>query len=523
MAKRAIINLMQKVLLLILDGWGYNPGSKANAIEAAQTPYYDNLIQTCPHTFLNASGVYVGLPAGIMGNSEVGHENIGAGRINKQKLTMISDMVKNGHFFENQVLIEAFDHALKHNSRVHFMGLISEGDVHAHLGHLDGLIEFAKRKNLSSERVFLHAISDGRDDPPYVAEHLLLRYEPLVNIATVSGRYWAMDRDNNWDRIQKYLDCVLDGKGLISDSGSKAITDGYKLAREGNNPTGDSDEFILPTLINPDGLIRDNDSVIFFNFRPDRAKQISQKLGFESGLKNLHYTCFTKYGLEKPLPIAFEESSLPNQEFKNCLGEYLSNKNLTQFRIAETEKFNHVTSFLNATRKDPFPGEDRLLIPSPKVATYDLQPEMSLPSVRDNLLDAMSKDYPLIVCNFANPDMVGHTGVWSAVIQAIQAIDTALEMVCSKAKHTGHVVMITADHGNADQMYDTSGEVRTAHSTNLVPFLVFNSNKPVDLKPSHSDPENIYASTTLANIAPTILEYLGLEKPSEMLAESLIK
>lgn len=514
---------MQKVLLLILDGWGYNPGSKANAIEAASTPFYDNLIKTCPHTFLNASGVYVGLPSGIMGNSEVGHENIGAGRINKQKLTMISDMVKTGEFFKNQILIDAFDHAIKHNSRVHFMGLISEGDVHAHLGHLDGLIEFAKQKNLPAQKVYLHAISDGRDDPPYVAEHLMKRYETRIQIATVSGRYWAMDRDNNWDRVQKYLDCVLLGKGLSSSSASIAISEGYKLAQEGKNPAGDSDEFILPTIINPEGLIRSNDAVIFFNFRPDRAKQISQKIGFESGLENLHYTCFTKYGLEKPLPIAFEESSLPKQEFKNCLGEYLASKNLTQFRIAETEKFNHVTSFFNATRKDPFPGEDRLLVPSPKVATYDLQPEMSLPEVRTKLLEALQKDYPLIVCNFANPDMVGHTGVWSAVIKAIEAIDYSLEQVCSRALETGHVVMITADHGNADQMYDSSGEVRTAHSTNLVPFVVFNSQKTIQLKPMLSHPDDIYGSTTLANIAPTILEYLDLPKPVEMLADSLIK
>jgi 2,3-bisphosphoglycerate-independent phosphoglycerate mutase len=513
---------MQKVLLLILDGWGYNPGSKANAIEAANTPFYDGLIANSPNTLLNASGVYVGLPAGIMGNSEVGHENIGAGRINKQKLTMISDMVKSGEFFQNKILADAFDHALKNNSRIHFMGLISEGDVHSHLGHLDGLIEFASRKSLAKERVFLHAISDGRDDPQFAAEHLMKRLESKINIATVCGRYWAMDRDNNWDRIQKYLDCVLAGQGLRSSSASMAITDGYKLAQDGKNPTGDSDEFILPTVIDENGLIKANDAVIFFNFRPDRAKEISQKLGFESELANLHYTCFTKYGLEKPLPIAFEESSLPKQEFKNCIGEYLSNKGFKQFRIAETEKFNHVTSFFNSTRKDPFPGEDRLLVPSPKVATYDLKPEMSLPEVESKLLEAMEKDYELIVCNFANPDMVGHTGIWEAVITAIERIDLALKKVCEKSKTTGQVVMITADHGNADQMLDTSGAVRTAHSTNMVPFIIYNSQKDIKLVEPCSNPDDVYASTTLADIAPTILEYLDLEKPSEMLASSLI-
>lgn len=512
----------QKVLLLILDGWGYNPGDPSNAIEAAKTPFYDSLIKTCPNTLLNASGLYVGLPEGIMGNSEVGHENIGSGRINKQKLTMISDMVKNGDFFKNEALSEAFNHALENNSRVHFMGLISEGDVHAHLGHLDGLIEFAERKGLKKDHVFLHAISDGRDDPPCVAEHLMKRYELKIQIATVSGRYWAMDRDNNWDRIQKYLDCILDGKGLKADSASAAISDGYKLAKEGKNPAGASDEFILPTLVNKDGLIEENDSVIFFNFRPDRAKQISQKLGNDLKIKNLFYTCFTDYGNEPKLPVAFSDASLPKQEFGNCLGEYLSKKGLKQFRIAETEKFNHVTSFFNCRRKEPFDGEDRLLIPSPKISTYDLQPEMSLPEVREELISAMEKDYEVIICNFANPDMVGHTGVWDAVIQALEEVDRSVEAVVNKAEETGHVVMITADHGNADQMQDPGGETRTAHSTNLVPFIIANSKTEIKLKAENSNPKDIYASASLANISPTILEYLNLDKPKEMIAESLL-
>jgi 2,3-bisphosphoglycerate-independent phosphoglycerate mutase len=512
----------QKVLLLILDGWGHNPGDKSNAIEAANTLCFDNLIKTCPNTLLNASGVYVGLPQGIMGNSEVGHENIGSGRINKQKLTMISDMVRTGEFFKNRILTQAFDHAVKNNSRVHFMGLISEGDVHAHLGHLDGLIEFAKRKSLKEEDVYLHAITDGRDDPPCVAEHLMKRYETKINIATVCGRYWAMDRDKNWDRVNKYLDCVLGGQGLVSGSASQAVLDAYKLAAAGGNPTGASDEFILPIIINKDGLIKENDSIIFFNFRPDRAKQISQRLGNETDFKNLSYVCFADYANDPKLPVAFNDASLPKQEFKNCLGEYLSEKNLKQFRIAETEKFNHVTSFFNSTRKEPFPGEDRLLIPSPKVATYDLQPEMSLPEVRKNLLEAMDKDYELIVCNFANPDMVGHTGVWDAVITALEEVDRSVEAVLQKAKATGHVVMITADHGNADQMQNTDGGIRTAHSTNMVPFVIANSRSEIKLKEPVSNPESIYSSTCLANIAPTILEYLGLEKPKEMRAESLL-
>lgn len=516
---------MQKVLLLILDGWGYNPGSKANAIEAANLPCYNSLLKTYPNTLLNASGVYVGLPDGIMGNSEVGHENIGAGRINKQKLTLISDMVKSGEFFENKVLQSAFEHAAKHNSKIHFMGLISEGDVHAHLGHLDALIEFASRKGLKPEQIYLHAISDGRDDPPYVAEHLMQRYMPKVNIATVGGRYWAMDRDNNWDRVEKWFDCVVNGKGLKANSAAEAITNGYALAKSGGNSTGDSDEFILPTVIDEKGLINDNDSVIFFNFRPDRAKEISTRLGQQSGLKNLLYTCFTEYSNELKLPVAFTHETLPKQDYSMNLGELVSSAGFNQFRVAETEKFNHVTNFFNSSRKDPYPNEDRHLVPSPKVATYDLKPEMSLPGVTEKLLEAMSnkeKDYKLIVCNFANPDMVGHTGIWDAVIQALEAIDKSLEQVVSKAKETGYVVMLTADHGNADQMRDPDGSVRTAHSCNPVPFVLINSASNHQLRKPSTNPNDAYASLSLANIAPTICEYLDLEQPKQMKARSLI-
>ena len=345
-----------KVLLLILDGWGYSEEDKGNAIKAAKTPCFDKLITECPNTLINASSVFVGLPSGIMGNSEVGHENIGAGRVNKQKLTMISDMVREGSFFENQTLLNAFDHAVKNNSRVHFMGLISEGDVHSHLGHLDGLIEFADKKGIAKESVFLHAISDGRDDPPCVSEALMKRLQDKVQVATVSGRYWAMDRDNNWDRVEKYTDCVLAGKGLSASTAAEAITDGYKLAAQGGNPTGDTDEFILPTIINEDGVIKANDAVIFFNFRPDRARQISQKLAVDSGIENLSYTCFTDYGVDAEMDIAFSDDALPKQEMGNGLGEYVSKLGFNQFRVAETEKFNHVTSFFNMRKKAPYPN-----------------------------------------------------------------------------------------------------------------------------------------------------------------------
>ena len=514
--------MKQKVLLLILDGWGHNPGDKSNAIEAANTPYFDELMKTSPNTLLNASGVYVGLPQGIMGNSEVGHENIGAGRVNKQKLTLISDMVRSGEFFENDALKKAFEHAKEEGTKIHFMGLISEGDVHSHLGHLQALIDFAEKVGLPKDKVYLHGISDGRDDPPYVAEHLMKRFQDKVNVATVSGRYWAMDRDNNDDRVEKYYDCIVNAKGLSSNSAAEAITDGYKLAKEGGNETGDSDEFILPTLINKDGLIENNDSVIFFNFRPDRARQISNRLSQEASLDKLFYTCFTDYSTDKDLPIAFTDASLPKQEFSMHLGEYVAAKGLKQFRIAETEKYNHVTTFFNSRVKKAFENEERLLIPSPKVATYDLKPEMSLPEVTERLLEAMDKDYELIVCNFANPDMVGHTGVWDAVTTAIEAVDNSVKQVCEKAKATEHVVMITADHGNADQMQDPSGETRTAHSTHLVPFVIFNSKTEISLKAEKSDENDIQASTSLSNIAPTICEYLALDKPKEMTADSLL-
>lgn len=515
-------NQNQKVLLLILDGWGINHNKEVSAIEAATKPNYDKLLATCPNTQLNASGVYVGLPDGIMGNSEVGHENIGSGRINKQKLTQISDLVKTGEFFQNQVLINAFEHAKTNNSKIHLMGLISEGDVHAHLGHLDALIDFAHKVGLRSDQVFLHAISDGRDDPPYVAERLMKRYEARIQIATVSGRYWAMDRDNNWDRIQKYLDCVIAGKGLRSSSGSAAITDGYALAKQGGNPTGNSDEFILPTIIDDRGLVGDNDSVIFFNFRPDRAKQISKKIGKDAGFKNFLYTCFAEYGDDLNLPIAFTEKTLPKQDFSMTLGELVANAGMKQFRTAETEKYNHVTMFFNSRKKDPYLHEERLLIPSPKVATYDLKPEMSIYEVTDGLLEAIAKkEYDLIVCNYANPDMVGHTGVWNAVVKAITVVDECLGKVADKAKENDYVLMVTADHGNADQMFDNDA-IRTAHSCNQVPFIIYNSKTEIKLRPSITNPQDIYASSTLANIAPTVLEYLGLEKPKQMLASSLI-
>jgi 2,3-bisphosphoglycerate-independent phosphoglycerate mutase len=351
------------------------------------------------------------------------------------------------------------------------------------------------------------------------------RLMPKINIATVSGRYWAMDRDNNWDRVEKYFQCVTQGTGELAETAVQAIDQGYAYAKAGKNTTGDSDEFIMPTLIDERGLIRDNDSVIFFNFRPDRAKEISKRLGEDSGLKNLHYACFTEYSNELKLPVAFTNATLPKQDYSMNLGELVSSAAMNQFRVAETEKFNHVTNFFNSSRKEPYPNEDRVLVPSPKVATYDLQPEMSLPGVTEKLLEAMTnkeKDYKLIVCNFANPDMVGHTGIWKAVITALESIDKSLERVVKTAQETGYVVMLTADHGNADQMLNIDDGVRTAHSCNPVPFIIINSKTDVKLREPCANPADLSASLSLANIAPTVCQYLGLEQPPQMKSRSLL-
>jgi 2,3-bisphosphoglycerate-independent phosphoglycerate mutase len=513
---------MQKVLLLILDGWGQAENIEGNAIKAANLPNYTKLVENNSHTTLHASGEQVGLPAGIMGNSEVGHENIGAGRVNKQKLTMISDQTRTGEFFENKVLKQAFEHAEKHNSKVHFMGLMSEGDVHSHLGHLDGLIQFADKAGLSKSQVYLHAISDGRDDPPYVAAKLMAKYEDKINVASVCGRYWAMDRDNNWDRIDRYFEMVTastDTKDMLkANSASAAIENFYKYAKD-NQVVGDSDEFVEPTLIDETGLISAKDAVIFFNFRPDRAIEISTRFKeYQDKNSDFHYVCFAEYDSDLNLPIAFDEASLPEQNFENALGEYISKKGFNQFRVAETEKFRHVTMFFNQRNKNPYQGEDRLLVPSPKVDTYDLQPEMSVVEVTDGLIEAMKnaeKDYKLVVCNFANPDMVGHTGDFKATIQALEAVDRELARVLNTAREQGYAMLITADHGNADQMLDQDGSTRTAHSTSLVPLILYNA---ADFKLENTKPE----ISALANIAPTILDLMGLEKPAEMTAGSLV-
>ncbi len=529
------------ITLVILDGWGIAPSSKGNAISQANLPNYKQLLKGYPNTILYTSGKAVGLPDGVMGNSEVGHENIGGGRIVTQKLTLISQAVQNGVFFKNKVLLNAIDHVKKNNSRLHLMGLISEGDVHSHLGHLYALFELAARNNINN--VLLHAITDGRDDPPKNATNLLKNIEEKLKVCkgktvTVCGRYYAMDRDNRWQRVKKYYDLLTQGVGLKAISAFDAVNAAYirgqKNEQSGDSPLENSDEFILPTLIesvveNP--KIQDNDAVIFFNFRPDRAREITTALTqvnfteFERKcvLKNLCYVCLTEYDTklhEKEfanpvVPIAFTNKDLPDVNRKNSLGEVISLLGESQIRIAETEKYRHVTSFLNMGKQDEFKGEERVLIPSPKVVTYDLQPEMSAAEVcRKTVESILSKKYALIVVNFANADMVGHTGIIPVAIKAVETVDKALGEIYQAILSVNGTLFVTADHGNADQMINEDGSVRTAHSLNPVPFIFVNK----ELK--HL---KIKEKGCLADIAPTILHIAGIDRPSEMTGDFLIE
>ena len=526
--------------LVILDGWGTADESKGNAIGQASLPNYKLFLKEYPNTILYTSGKAVGLPEGVMGNSEVGHENIGGGRIVTQKLTLISQTIKDGTFFKNKVLVNAIEHVKKHSSKLHFMGLVSEGDVHSHLGHLHALIELARRNNVG--KVCLHVITDGRDDPPKNAIALIkkIEEETSVNsnykIASVCGRYYAMDRDNRWERIKRYYDLVTKGIGLSTASATSAVNDAYLRGKNNEStdkndcPLENSDEFIMPTLIRKEGLIQDNDAVIFFNFRPDRAREISTALtqinfnGFEREYfpKNLFYACLTEYDIKlhskkfanPVVPVAFTRNELPEVNRNNSLGELISKLNKRQIRIAETEKYRHVTSFFNMGREEEFDGEERSLIPSPKVRTYDLKPEMSAYEVRAKTEEAIkSQNYSLIVVNFANADMVGHTGIISAAVLAVETIDKCLGNIYKTIINSNGTLIITADHGNADQMLNEDGSIRTAHSLNPVPFILINKEfKNYKLK----------EKGVLADIAPTILDIMGQEKPKEMTGESLI-
>ncbi len=508
-------------MLMILDGYGINPKAYGNAIMAAKKPNLDRIFEKYPHTTLEACGLNVGLPDGQMGNSEVGHLNIGAGRIVYQDLTKITKEIGDGAFFRNPELNAAMDHALANGSALHLWGLLSDGGVHSHITHLFALLDMAKDKGLT--KVYVHCFLDGRDVPPRCA----LKYAEALekhmaekgvgSIATISGRYYAMDRDKRWERLQKAYDAMTVGAGETAPDAETAIHKAYER--------DESDEFMLPTVIrNKDVnggrpcVVEDNDAVIMFNFRPDRAREITR--AFVSGegefsfferkkvVKGLKYVCMAQYDEDMPnVTVAY-----PPEELKNTLGEYVSSLGLKQLRIAETEKYAHVTFFFNGGVEAPNEGEDRILIPSPKVETYDLQPEMSAYELTRTVVEKIKENkYDLIILNYANADMVGHTGVMSAAIKAIEALDTCVPQVVDAVLARGGQILMTADHGNADCMLDDNGNIVTSHSLNKVP-LVNISDEPAALRDGGK----------LCDIAPTLLELMGLEVPAEMEGKSLI-
>ncbi len=500
-------------MLMILDGYGYNPQTEGNAVYSAKTPVMDKLLSECPNTLINASGMDVGLPEGQMGNSEVGHTNIGAGRIVYQELTRITKSISDGDFFTNDAFMKAVENCKKNNSALHLFGLLSDGGVHSHITHLFAAIELAKKNGLSE--VYVHGFMDGRDVSPTSGIEFVKELQAKLDeigigkIGVLSGRYYAMDRDNRWERVEKAYAALVYGEGEKNPDAVDAMQKSYD--------NGVTDEFIIPTVITVGATIKENDSVICFNFRPDRAREITRTLvdaefdGFErkNGFFPLYYVCMTQYDAKMPnVDVAFKPESLTN-----TFGEYVAEKGLTQLRIAETEKYAHVTFFFNGGVEAPYKNEDRALIASPKVATYDLQPEMSAPEVTEEVLKRIeSEKYDVIILNFANCDMVGHTGVFDCAVKAVETVDECVGKVVEAVRARDGVVCITADHGNADQMIDPeTKDVFTAHTTNPVPFIVVG--KDCTLR----------EGGRLADIAPTLLQLMGLEKPAEMSGESLIK
>jgi len=503
------------VMLMILDGFGLSDHLDGNAVVSANKPNYDAILKKYPTTKVKASGLEVGLPEGQMGNSEVGHLNIGSGRIIYQELTRITKEIKEGNFFNNPAFNSAIDKAIEANSSLHLLGLLSDGGVHSHINHLKALLKLAKDKG--AKNVYVHAFLDGRDVQPGSALEYIADLEEYMNeiglgkIATVSGRYYAMDRDKRWERVKLAYDAMVLSKGEENTSAIEAV----KRAFHDNK----TDEFVLPTVImennKPVAAIKNNDSVIFFNFRPDRARELTRAIndkvfpGFERETLNLNYVCTTQYDLSlENVSVAYTPES-----FTNTLGEYVSKMGKKQLRIAETEKYAHVTFFFNGGVEAPNSNEDRALIPSPKVATYDLKPEMSAYEVTEELLKRLDTDqYDMIILNFANPDMVGHTGDFEAAKKAIEAVDICLGKIVNNVLEKDGSIFITADHGNSEQMIDfSSGKPMTAHTTNLVPFT-YVSNHSKELKDSG----------ILADMAPTMLSVMGLPVPKEMTGKSLI-
>ena len=494
--------------LIIMDGFGLAPAADDNAVSMANTPVLDKLFREYAHTTLSASGLDVGLPAGQMGNSEVGHTNIGGGRVVFQDLPRISRAIEDGSFFKNEAYNKAMDDCLKNDSSLHLYGLLSDGGVHSHIEHLFALLQMAKDKGLT--KVYVHCFLDGRDVSPTSGKGFVQELQDkcaqlgVGKIATVMGRYYAMDRDKRWERVQMAYDAMVYGEGHHSSDPVAAVAESYA--------NGITDEFVEPVVIDPDGTISDNDSIIFFNYRPDRAREITRAIvdpdfdGFAREFFPTTYVCNTEYDASMPNVLV----AWPRIAVKNGLGEYLSSMGMTQLRIAETEKYAHVTFFFNGGVEKQYPGEDRVLVPSPKVATYDLQPEMSAFEVCDKCVERIeSGAYDVIILNFANCDMVGHTGVLEAAVKAVETVDTCVGRVVDATLKMGGIAMVTADHGNAEDMKQPDGSPMTAHTTNLVPFILCGAG--TELRPGR-----------LADIAPTILDVMGLACPPEMDGKTLI-
>ncbi len=503
--------MKKPVALIIMDGFGYNPDSYGNAIADAKKPNLDKLFAECPHTLIGASGLDVGLPDGQMGNSEVGHTNIGAGRVVYQMLVKISKSIKEGTIRKNPAIVGAVENCVKNGSALHLMGLLSDGGVHSHIEHLFGLMEMAK--DMGVEKIYVHAFLDGRDVPPTSGAEYM---EKLVQetqrigagkVATVMGRFYAMDRDNAWDRVEKAYAAMVYGEGVEGCCPVGAIKKSYE--------EGVTDEFMVPTVLDKEGTIKAGDSVIFFNFRPDRARQITRAFvdpdftGFprKNGFFPLHFVCMTQYDATMPnVHVAF-----PPEALTMTMGEYISKNGLTQLRIAETQKYAHVTFFYNGGEEKTFPGEDRILIKSPDVETFDLKPEMSAYEVTDAVVKAIEEDkYNMIILNYANCDMVGHTGIEEAATKAVEAVDACVGRTVDAVLKAGGAALITADHGNAEKMKEPDGAPFTAHTTNPVPLIV--AGYPCKLRDGGR----------LADLSPTMLDIMGLPKPPEMDGESLI-
>ncbi len=504
-------------MLMILDGFGINEQVEGNSVKLANIPHINEILKTNPNTMIHTSGLEVGLPEGQMGNSEVGHTNIGAGRIVYQDLAKITKSIEDGDFFMKSEFVKAIENCKANNSKLHIMGLLSDGGVHSHNRHLYALLEMAKRKDF--EEVYVHCFLDGRDTPPASGEGYIadlenkMKEKGVGKIATLSGRFFAMDRDKRWERVSEAYNAMVNGVGETSISAISAIEESYQKEI--------FDEFVKPTVIvnknkEPIAKIEDGDSVIFFNFRPDRAREITRSIvdkefdGFETKKINTYFVCMTPYDETMPnVEVAYRK-----EEIRNTFGEYISRRGLTQLRIAETEKYAHVTFFFNGGEEKQYQGEDRILVPSPKVETYDLKPEMSAYEVTEKVVEAIkSEKYDCIILNYANPDMVGHTGNIDAAVKALETIDECVQKVVDAIEEKNGVLLITADHGNSEQMIDyTSGEPHTAHTTNPVPLAIIGMPTVKKLKEGR-----------LADLAPTMLDIMELEKPDEMTGESLLE